>query len=125
MNGNVKAVRQAVRPLRQLEKTSRFIGAEAEVVEADDEVENEVVEHGKREVAKMNDPKLPSKAEIDNCNLSHLPRRCWRRHCVRGWGEELPHFSVARSTDMREFHFDWAFPGEEEAGKQLTVLVGK
>ena len=83
MNGNVKAVRQAVRPLRQLEKTSRFIGAEAEVVEADDEVENEVVEHGKREVAKMNDPKLPSKAEIDNRNLSHLPRRSWCRHCVR------------------------------------------
>ena len=31
----------------------------------DDGVEKEIEEHGKREVTKMNDPKLPSKAEVE------------------------------------------------------------
>ena len=93
--------------------------------EVDNEVELDVEEHGRREVARMTDPKLPSKAEVEAHNLTHLPYRSWCRHCVKGRGKELPHARVARDSEMHEFHFDWAFPGEEEAGKTLKVLIGR
>ena len=93
--------------------------------EAEDGVEEEIEEHGRREVAKMMDPRLPSKAEVDAHNLTHLPYRSWCTHCVRGRGKESAHTMTKRESDMHEFHFDWAFPGEEEAGKTLKVLVGR
>jgi len=91
----------------------------------DDEVEKEVAEHGRRQAAKMNDPKVPSQAEVEAHNLTHLQFRSWCKHCVRGRGKELPHPQARRETDMPEFHFDWAFPGEEVGGKTLKVLVGR
>ena len=83
-----------------------------EQIEADGEVENEMAEHGRREAAKMNDPKMPSRAKVEAHNLTHLPYRSWCKHCVKGRGKELPHQRAKRETDMHEFHFDWAFPGE-------------
>ena len=44
-------------------------GEEVEVVHIDDELEKEVEEHGKREVAKINDARLPSRSEFDMHNL--------------------------------------------------------
>ena len=100
------------------------VGDEGEL-EMEDNVEQEMAEHGRREVAKMNNPTMPSRAEVETHNLTHLPYRSWCRHCVRGRGKELPHTKAARETEMHEFHFDWAFPGEEEGGQTLKVLVGR
>ena len=47
-----------------------------------------------RTMRKLQDPKLPSKAEVETHNLNHLPFRSWCRHCVRGRGEEEPHRKV-------------------------------
>ena len=36
-------------------------------------------------------PTLPSKAELEAHNVSHLPFRSWCSACVRGWGHSLSH----------------------------------
>ena len=73
----------------------------------------------------MNSPVKPSREEVETHNLTHLPYRNWCRHCVRGRGKEAAHAAgKGEIGDHPEFHFDWCFPGEEEAGKNLTVLVG-
>ena len=83
-------------------------------------------ETGERHVKKMQSPLLPSTAEIDEHNLTHFPYRSWCRHCVRGRGKEASHIKSRNEPgDVPEFHFDWCFPGEEEAFKNLTVLVGR
>ena len=79
-----------------------------------------------REVKKMNSPMKPSREEVETHNLTHLPYRNWCRHCVRGRGKEASHkVGSGEVGDYPEFYFDWCFPGEEEAGKNLIVLVGR
>ena len=107
---------EALRPIKEVE-------VEEEGVEIDSENEGQ---NGEREVKKLNSPIKPSKEEIETHNLTHLPYRNWCRHCVRGRGKEAAHRTgTGEIGDHPEFHFDWCFPGEEEAGKTLTVLVGR
>ena len=69
---------------------------------------------------------MPNSAEVEEHNKTHLPYRCWCRHCVRGRGKELPHTRCNREPgEIPEFHFDFCFPGEEIPGSTLTVLVGR
>ena len=103
---------EAIRPIGDVE------------VEEEDDSEDEG-ESGKREIKKMNPPIKPSSEEIETHNLTHLPYRNWCRHCVRGRGKEAAHKAGSGEVgDHPEFHFDWCFPGEEEEGKNLIVLVG-
>ena len=73
----------------------------------------------------IGDPRLPSQQEVEEHYLTHVPYRNWCPHCVRGRGKDLDH---RRSTDddrrVREFSFDYCFPGDEK-GTKITVLVGK
>ena len=117
MSGICDALK-AIRPLGPLMNMD-------EVVDAEDDVEEEMKQHGRREVQKMNDPKMPSKEEVEKHNMSHLPCGSRRRHCVRGKGKELAHKKANRETEMHEFHFDWACPGEEEPRNTLVVMVGR
>ena len=74
----------------------------------------------------MQDPKLPSKEEVEEHNVTHLPYMSWYRHCVRGRGKELPHRKTMEDPVMHEFHFDWAFPGDEgERGGDVEGAGGK
>ena len=75
---------------------------------------------------KLHDPKLPSKAEVEAHNLTHLPFRSWCRHCVRGRGEEEPHRKNAERGDggVAEIHVDYAFPGSH-GQEGLTLLVAR
>ena len=43
-------------------------------------------EYGARVAKKMQDPRKPSHAEVDEHMKTHLPYRGWCRHCVRGRG---------------------------------------
>jgi hypothetical protein len=96
-----------------------------EVVEAEGEEEEEG-ESGKREVQKMNSPGKPSAEEVEHHNLTHLPFRNWCRHCIRGRGKEASHKVVQdEGGEVPELHLDYCFPGEEETGKNLTVLVAR
>ena len=73
----------------------------------------------------IGDPRLPSQKEVEEHYLTHVPYRNWCPHCVRGRGKDLDH---RKSTDedrrVREFSFDYCFPGDEK-GTKITVLVGK
>ena len=76
----------------------------------------------------MNDPKMPSKKTQAEHDKTHLPFASWCRHCVRGKGQEMSHQKQKpkdKDMTMKEFHFDWAFPGDEEGKERLNVLVGK
>ena len=58
-----------------------------EVVEID--IEDMEGEAGKRVVKKILDPMLPSRAEVREHDLTHLPYRNWCPHCIKGNGKEL------------------------------------
>ena len=59
-----------------------------EKVETAEEVTGET---GRREILNMLDPKLPSRADIDEHELTHLPYMNWCRQCRLGRGRETPH----------------------------------
>ena len=121
--------RHAIRPKSkyvakiEVEKPSGETKAEFECHPCEGTDEEET---GERHVKKMQSPLLPTPAEIEEHNLTHFPYRSWCRHCVRGRGKEASHVkSENEPGDVPEFHFDWCFPGGEEAFKNLTVLVGR
>ena len=37
----------------------------------------------------IGDPRLPTQAEVDNHNITHVPYRNWCPHCVRGQGKDF------------------------------------
>ena len=41
-------------------------------------------EAGARKPAKVLNPQLPSKEEVEEHNMTHLPFRSWCQHCVKG-----------------------------------------
>jgi hypothetical protein len=71
----------------------------------------------------MLDPKLPSKAEIEEHMLSHLPYRNWCEHCVKGRGRQMDHRRQEEDRETIEFHMDFCFPGGEADKETQTILV--
>lgn len=53
-------------------------------------------EGAERRMRNIGDPRLPTKAEVDAHNVTHVPYRNWCPHCVRGRGKDLDH---RRSAD--------------------------
>ena len=43
-------------------------------------------------------PRVPSRREREEHELTHLPYRCWCDHCVSGRGVQAPHTSTARNS---------------------------
>ena len=83
-------------------------------------------EPGERKAKKMQDPKMPTRTEIEEHNLTHLPFRSWCRHCVRGRGKELTHERVGEQGEMPELHVDMCFLGEEkDPHNTITVMVAR
>ena len=119
----------AIRPIQTIR--DKFVAAGAKTnTESNGEENGEEVLEGPsvetRQTKRMADPQLPFAAEIEAHNLTHLPYRCWCRHCVRGRGKEMPHTrSIKPNGEVPEFHFDFCFPGDEEPGKYITILVGR
>ena len=73
----------------------------------------------------IGDPRLPSRKEVDEHYLTHVPYRNWCPHCVRGRGKDLDHRKgLDEDRKIREFSFDYCFPGDQ-AGAKITVLVGR
>ena len=105
----------ALRPVFSNEKVAP---EEAEVEIPD------VEEFGKRNVRRMLDPKLPTKKEVEEHNLTHLPFRNWCPHCVAGKGKAASHFKQERQDGMPEIHVDYCFLSTKN-GPLATVLVAK
>ena len=73
----------------------------------------------------IGDPRLPTQAEVDNHNITHVPYRNWCPHCVRGRGKDLDHRrSVDENRYVHEFSFDYCFMGND-GGSKVTILVGR
>ena len=83
----------------------------------------EEAERGMRRVVKLQDPRRPTEEEVKEHELTHLPFRNWCKHCVAGKGTETPCRRSEGGGELPEFHIDWAFPGEAEANKTVTMLV--
>ena len=81
----------------------------------------------RREIVKMSDPREPSEDERRERNLTHLPFRSWRPHCVRGRGREADHRRYKeQAVGLHELHFDFMQMGKEnQPGQTLTILVVK
>ena len=87
-------------------------------VECDDE-------GGVRHPKKVQNPKMPSRAEVDLHELTHLPYRSWCKHCVRGRGESHPQCRTDRDEDaVAELHLDYCFLGKRDEDVQ-PVLVAR
>ena len=82
-------------------------------------------EFGMRNPRKLQDPRLPSRKEIDDHQLAaHLPYRSWCAFCVMGKGKAAPHFAQSRPDGLPELHLDYCFMSTED--KPLaTILVAK
>ena len=73
----------------------------------------------------IGDPRLPTRREVENHNLTHVPYRNWCPHCVRGRGKDLDHRrSVEDNRRTLEFSFDYCFLGDDGAAR-MTVLAGR
>ena len=101
-------------------------GAVSAAAEHDEVTADEEVDRGVRRVRSMQDPRLPTPEEVREHELTHLPYRCWCRHCVRGRGKEAPHVTANGDGALPEVHFDFAFMGDEgDAGNTIPMLVAK
>ena len=68
-----------------------------------------------------NVPVLPSEAEVEQHELTHLPFRHWCRHCVRAKGKESPHHESSLGG-VSKFATDFLFLGED--GMPITIRAG-
>ena len=66
-----------------------------------------------------NVPVLPSEAEVEQHELTHLPFRSWCRHCARAKGKESPHHD-ASPGGVSKFATDYMFMGED--GTPITIF---
>ena len=101
-----------------------------EVVETSDGVDVRIPvprerEFGLRNPPKLQDPKLPSKKEVEGHILSgHMPYRSWCTFCVMGRGKAAPHHKQTREVGLPELHVDYCFMATDN--KSLaTILVAK
>ena len=73
----------------------------------------EVSEEATR-VRKLVDPKRPSRKEVDEHYLTHLPFRNWCPHCTRGKAKELNcKKSDEGAGELPEIHADYCFLGDD------------
>ena len=73
-------------------------------------------------------PAMPSKAEIEEHNITHLPRRGWCKHCVAGGAVADPHRAAAdEEKTIPTIHLDYYFMGikEEEQDGVAPYLAVK
>jgi len=84
-------------------------GEEMEVFE-DQEVEQACGDV--RKMRKMLDPCLPTRAEREEHEMTHLPFRSWCAHCVKGRGVERAHYRSEPRDEgaLPEIHVDYCFP---------------
>jgi len=105
-------------------------------VSGDEEEKVEQDPGDSRVMKKAINPCLPTRSEIEEHEMTHLPFRNWCRHCVMGRGVERGHFRTERDQDaVPEVHVDYCFPcgagtkprnlreKASEAAGSMTVLV--
>jgi hypothetical protein len=59
-------------------------------------------------------PTMPSEAERKLHELTHLPYRDWRQHCVAGKGKESPHKTLKSKTPTIQLDYSYLKQGPDE-----------
>ena len=75
--------------------------------------------------SKLLDPKLPTQAEVDKHNLTHLPFRNWCPLCVQGRGRAADQVTQPREDGPLETHVDYCFPATADTRDKYTLLVAR
>ena len=60
----------------------------------------------------LRDPGAPTKRELEEHNITHLPFRSWCQHCVAGKAQDRPHKmnkSAQMDKQLPEVVFDYGF----------------
>ena len=76
----------------------------------------------------LRDPGAPTKRELEEHNITHLPFRSWCQHCVAGKAQDRPHKmnkSAQMDKQLPEVVFDYGFFGGKEDEETLAVQVAK
>ena len=83
---------------------------QAEEVEPEFEVEEEEAQSADAQKT----PMLPSQAEIDEHNITHLPFRNWCPFCIRGRGLSSGHFARKTTEEQQvpTISVDYCFMGD-------------
>ena len=89
-------------------------------------------DQGKRTPIKIKDPILPTQAEVEEHEKTHMPYRNWCCHCIRGKGKSADHNKQKKDGEhtITEIHLDYLFLGtrpepDTDARKLATVLGAK
>ena len=94
---------------------------EIKVEESDEEGDDQ----SKRAPKKIADPRMPTSAEVEDHNLTHLPYRSWCVHCVRGRGEQTSHRRQGPRPEsaIPEIHMDYCFVGRKDEDAQPIFVA--
>ena len=88
------------------------------------QVEDETNED--RKPRRMADPMRPTRREIEEHEITHIPYRNWCWACVQGRGKATPHRRSKESGSIPELHLDFMFLGpKDEPGGTIPCLVVK
>ena len=71
------------------------------------------------------DPKLPSKQEIEEHNITHLPYRSWCPHCVAGRGLSTPHRSSDENKDIPQNPYRLFLRGARGLRRYVATIRGQ
>ena len=68
---------------------------------------------------------VPTAAEVEEHNRTHLPYRCWCEHCVKGRRDNPPHRARDEVPAGPEVGLDYCFVRRRGEGDCLTILLMK
>ena len=101
--------------------------AAEEVGEAGQEEEPEIhagEEEGRTAVG-MTTPKMVSRKEREEHELTHLPYRSWCEHCVRGRGRTTAHKQIQhdREVELPRVSIDYFFLNDTDKEKNVNPMI--
>jgi hypothetical protein len=71
------------------------------------------------------DPLLPSAAEVELHDITHLPFRSWCQCCVKGKANNVHHHKQRRDHDIPHVYADYCFLDCEKDAETLVVQIMK
>ena len=76
----------------------------------------------------LRDPEQPSREELDQHNICHLPYRAWCRHCVAGRGKAAQHRQIQdHDKALVTIATDYCFMGKktdtDESDASTTAII--
>jgi hypothetical protein len=116
-----------MKPIRPVEVSPLEVGGSSGSAGpiAEELMDSQMADDGKRAPRKIADPRLPSADEIAEHEMTHLPYRSWCSHCVRGKGRTMDHRKTKDEHLLKEVHVDYCFMGGANDDKTNTIVVAK